>query len=81
MKKYNVISIISEISTENIQKQIIATYDSIDDATIFLEQIYMKNKFNSEIKDIFFDGKTLSMFNSSANCYSNYKISESDVAG
>ncbi|HPG30769.1 MAG TPA: hypothetical protein PKY81_09435 [bacterium] len=76
MKKYNVVSIISESSSENIQKNILAAFENIDEAFGFLDQIFVKNKYNPEMKDVYFDGKILTMFNSGANCYSSYKVIE-----
>jgi len=74
MKKFEVYCIISEVNTENIQKNLVGAFDAKDEAIAFLEQIYQKNKTNSDMRDVFYDGETVSMFNISANCYSNYKI-------
>ena len=78
MKKYILYSVISEINTSNIQKNIIGEFDDKDSAVAFMEQIYQKNKTNPDMRDVFYAGDSISMFNSSANCYSNYKLKISE---
>ncbi len=76
MKKYGVYSIIMEAASENVQNNLLAEFETREDAENMLAQIYQKNKFSPDMRDVFFDGKVLNMFNTSANCYSNYRIRE-----
>ena len=76
MKKYEVISTLVEASSSNVQKTSIGIFENQDEALTRIEAIYQRNKFSPEIRDVFFDGKTLNMFNTGANCYSSYRVIE-----
>ncbi|HPP87248.1 MAG TPA: hypothetical protein PLM75_05245 [bacterium] len=76
MKKYCVYSTIIQAASNNVETTLLAAFDNIDDAQIMLANLYEKNRFSADIRDAFFDGKVLTMFNTAANCYSNYKIKE-----
>ena len=78
MKKFEIVCTILEASSSNSQKNSLGIFENKDDAAAKIAVIYQQNKFSPDIRDVFFDGKTLNMFNTSANCYSSYRIIEVD---
>ncbi len=76
MKKFEVISNTVETLSNNVSSAIVGTYDNYDEAIKIVETIYQQNKFNPDIKDVYFDGKTLNMYNTGAGCHSTYRIIE-----
>jgi hypothetical protein len=74
MKLYEIISSSVDTRSSASNRESLASFEFLEDAKDFLAQIYERNRFNSDIKDIYFDGTKLSLTNVSTGTYSNYCI-------
>jgi len=74
VKKYTVFSVVMEAATNKTEINNLAEFDDYSDAENYLAMVYQNNKMNTDIKDLFFDGKTVTLYNTSSGCYSQYKI-------